>query len=114
MAQLYTNSRCHGPHPFIVQLRDLETHKPLKGYAFVVDKLETSLKFYRIQVGDIGPKFGINGSDNGFLLFDHYRIPRKNMLMRFSKVNPCGQYVAPKHAKLGFGSMVFVRSVGNC
>ncbi|KAI6190611.1 Acyl-CoA oxidase dehydrogenase and Acyl-CoA oxidase domain containing protein [Aphelenchoides bicaudatus] len=95
MAQLYTKGQCHGPHPFIVQLRDLETHNPLKG----------------IQVGDIGPKYGINGSDNGYLLFDHYRIPRKNMLMRFSKVKPCGAYVHPKHSKLGFGSMIFVRSI---
>ncbi|PIO57081.1 acyl-CoA dehydrogenase, middle domain protein, partial [Teladorsagia circumcincta] len=33
VAQLYTQGVCHGPHPFIVQLRDLETHKPLKGAA---------------------------------------------------------------------------------
>lgn len=31
MAQLYTNGHCHGPHPFVVQLRDLDTHKPLRG-----------------------------------------------------------------------------------
>uniref|UniRef100_A0A1I7YEX9 Acyl-CoA_dh_1 domain-containing protein n=1 Tax=Steinernema glaseri TaxID=37863 RepID=A0A1I7YEX9_9BILA len=33
------------------------------------------------------------------------------MLMRYSKVLPDGTYVAPKHAKLGYGTMVFVRSV---
>ncbi|KAI6223609.1 Acyl-CoA oxidase dehydrogenase and Acyl-CoA oxidase domain containing protein [Aphelenchoides fujianensis] len=100
MAQLYTQGRCFGPHPFIVQLRDLDTHKPLKG----------------IRVGDIGPKLGINGSDNGYLLFDHVRIPRKNLLMRYAKVNPNGEYVPPKHSKLGFGSMVFVlgRGVHDC
>ena len=31
-----------GPHPFIVQLRDLKHHKPVDG----------------IAVGDIGPKYG--------------------------------------------------------
>lgn len=31
MAQLYTKGKCEGPHPFIVQLRDEETHKPLPG-----------------------------------------------------------------------------------
>ena len=31
-----------GPHGFVVQIRDMETHKPLPG----------------ITVGDIGPKFG--------------------------------------------------------
>ncbi|GMR33208.1 hypothetical protein PMAYCL1PPCAC_03403, partial [Pristionchus mayeri] len=95
MAQLYTNGECKGPHPFFVPLRDPDTHMPLKG----------------VTLGDIGPKFGINGSDNGFLIFDHYRIPRRNMFMRFSKVLPDGTYVAPPHAKLGFGTMVFVRSI---
>ncbi|CAI5456765.1 unnamed protein product [Caenorhabditis angaria] len=95
VAQLYTKGQCKGPHPFIVQLRDLETHKPMKG----------------VRLGDIGPKLGINGSDNGFLLFDKYRIPRKAMLMRYSKVQPDGTYIAPAHSKLGYGTMVFVRSI---
>lgn len=29
---------------------------------------------------------GINGSDNGFLLFSNHRIPRENLLMRYAKV----------------------------
>ncbi|GMT02811.1 hypothetical protein PENTCL1PPCAC_24985, partial [Pristionchus entomophagus] len=97
MAQLYTNgvNKYQGPHPFFVPLRDHDTHMPLKG----------------VTLGDIGPKFGINSNDNGFLIFDHYRIPRRNMFMRFSKVLPDGTYVAPPHAKLGFGTMVFVRSI---
>ncbi|GMT02810.1 hypothetical protein PENTCL1PPCAC_24984, partial [Pristionchus entomophagus] len=97
MAQLYTNGQCKvaGPHPFYVPLRDPDTHMPFKG----------------VTLGDIGPKFGINGSDNGFLIFDQYRIPRRNMFMRFSKVLPDGTYVLPPHSKLGFGTMVFVRSI---
>uniref|UniRef100_A0A0K0D374 Acyl-coenzyme A oxidase n=1 Tax=Angiostrongylus cantonensis TaxID=6313 RepID=A0A0K0D374_ANGCA len=95
VAQLYTQGVCRGPHPFIVQIRDLETHKPLKG----------------IRVGDIGPKFGFNSADNGFLLFDNYRIPRQNMLMRHSKVEKNGTFIAPKHSKLSYGTMVFVRSI---
>lgn len=31
MAQLYSLGRCHGVHPFIVQLRDLKSHEPLEG-----------------------------------------------------------------------------------
>ena len=31
MAQLYTNNKFEGPHPFIVQLRSEETHEPLPG-----------------------------------------------------------------------------------
>ena len=95
MAQLHTDGKWRGPHPFFVQLRDLNTHKPLPG----------------VTVGDIGPKLGINGSDNGFLRFTNYRIPRRSMLMKNSKVLPDGTYVPPQHAKLGFGAMVFVRSI---
>lgn len=40
-----------------------------------------------ITIGDIGPKMGIPGIDNGFLIFNNYRIPRKNMFMRYSQVN---------------------------
>ncbi|GMT34897.1 hypothetical protein PFISCL1PPCAC_26194, partial [Pristionchus fissidentatus] len=97
MAQLYTNGQnmIQGPHPFFVPLRDPDTHMPYRG----------------VTLGDIGPKFGINSNDNGFLIFDNYRIPRRNMFMRFSKVLPDGTYVKPPHAKLGFGTMVFVRSI---
>uniref|UniRef100_A0AAF5D072 Acyl-coenzyme A oxidase n=1 Tax=Strongyloides stercoralis TaxID=6248 RepID=A0AAF5D072_STRER len=95
MAQLYTNGKNRGPHPFIVQLRDLNNHMPLPG----------------IIIGDIGPKLGVNGADNGFLLFKNYRIPRENMLMKHSKVLPNGEYIAPKHSKLGYGAMVFTRSI---
>ncbi|GMT34858.1 hypothetical protein PFISCL1PPCAC_26155, partial [Pristionchus fissidentatus] len=95
MAQLHTNGENKGPHLFMVPLRDEATHSPLPG----------------ITVGDIGPKLGINANDNGFLIFDHYRIPRRNMFMKYSKVEPNGTYTAPPHAKLGFGAMVLVRSL---
>ncbi|KAK5240433.1 hypothetical protein LTS06_012458, partial [Exophiala xenobiotica] len=29
MAQLFINGKNHGPHPFVVQIRDLKTHEPL-------------------------------------------------------------------------------------
>lgn len=46
-----------GPHPFIVQVRDMKTHKPLDG----------------IVVGDIGPKYGYASMDNAYMLMDNYR-----------------------------------------
>ena len=61
-----------GPHPFIVQIRDLKTHLPLEG----------------IAVGDIGPKYGYAPMDNGYMLFDHFRIPHDAMLSRYSWVDP--------------------------
>ncbi|XP_077990354.1 peroxisomal acyl-coenzyme A oxidase 1-like [Glandiceps talaboti] len=93
MAQLCTKGKCYGVHPFLVQLRSLETHQPLKG----------------VTVGDIGPKFGFNSSDNGFLGLDHVSIPRTNMLMKFAKVLPDGTYVKPPRDKLAYGSMMYVR-----
>jgi acyl-CoA oxidase len=42
MAQLIISGKNYGPHPFVVQIRDLGTHEMLEN----------------IYVGDIGPKFG--------------------------------------------------------
>jgi acyl-CoA oxidase len=47
----------HGPHPFIVQVRDMKTHLPLSG----------------VVVGDIGAKYGYITMDNAYMLFDNFR-----------------------------------------
>ena len=41
-----------------------------------------------IKLGDIGAKFSItySGNDNGFMMFDHVRIPLNQMLMGLAKV----------------------------
>lgn len=70
LAQLHTQGKCHGIHPFIVQLRDEESHQPLPG----------------IKVGEIGCKLGMNSTNNGYLGFEQVRIPRTNMLMKNNKV----------------------------
>lgn len=95
MAQLFTQGRCHGVHPFIVQLRDLKSHEPLKG----------------VTVGDIGPKFGYETMDNGFLRFDQFRIPRVNMVMKNAKVERDGRFVkSSTSSKLAYGAMVQTRA----
>lgn len=53
---------------------------------------------------------GYNAVDNGYLRFDHLRIPRRNMLMKHSKVDVDGTYHPPPVAKASYGTMVFVRS----
>ena len=40
-----------------------------------------------IEIGDIGPKFGFVGVDNGYMKLNKYRIPRMNMLMKYAQVN---------------------------
>ncbi|ETN61709.1 acyl-CoA oxidase [Anopheles darlingi] len=95
MAQLYSKGKCHGIQPFIVQLRDEETHMPLKG----------------ITIGEIGNKLGMNGVNNGFLGFDQVRIPRKNMLMKNAKLLEDGTFVKPPSQALTYGTMMFVRVI---
>ncbi|XP_062520346.1 peroxisomal acyl-coenzyme A oxidase 1-like isoform X2 [Corticium candelabrum] len=94
MARLIARGRDHGIHPFIVQLRSLEDHVPLEG----------------ITVGDIGPKMGYATSDNGFLQLTNVRIPRDQMLMRYSQVAPDGTYSRLAGGeKLMYGTMLTVR-----
>ncbi|CAH1980508.1 unnamed protein product [Acanthoscelides obtectus] len=95
VAQLYTQGKCHGIHPFVVQLRDEETHEPLPG----------------IKIGEIGCKLGMNSTNNGYLGFDNVRIPRNYMLMKNSQVLPDGTYVKSPSSKLTYGTMIFVRVV---
>ncbi|KAF9897129.1 acyl-coenzyme A oxidase, partial [Lobosporangium transversale] len=96
-AKLIIDGKDYGAHVFVVPIRSLEDHKPFPG----------------IEVGDIGPKAygGFNKMDNGFARFNKYRIPRENMLMRFSKVSRDGVFTKPPHDKLSYGSMVLLRSV---
>lgn len=63
-----------GVQAFMVQVRDLETHRALPG----------------VEVGDIGPKFGFYSKDNGYCIFKGVRIPRRNMLMRYVNVDKSG------------------------
>ncbi|KAK5711960.1 hypothetical protein LTR17_018168 [Elasticomyces elasticus] len=85
----------HGPHPFIVQIRDMKTHENMPG----------------IAVGDIGPKYGYAPMDNGYMLFDHFRIPHSAMLSNYSRVDPntC-TYSKPANPAVVYGSLTYVRA----
>jgi acyl-CoA oxidase len=91
-SEVYVN---HGPQPFIVQIRDMKTHKPLPG----------------IAVGDIGPKYGYAPMDNGYMLFDHLKVPHSAMLSRYSMVDPntC-TYSKPANPAVVYGSLTAVRA----
>ncbi|KAI3792933.1 hypothetical protein L2E82_06826 [Cichorium intybus] len=96
-ARLIVGGQFHGVHGFIVQLRSLEDHSPLRG----------------ITVGDIGLKFGngaYNTMDNGVLRFSHVRIPRNQMLMRVLQVTKDGKIMqSDVPRQLIYGTMVYVR-----
>lgn len=95
MAQLILDGKSQGPHPLVVPIRDLKTREVLPGR----------------KIGDIGPKAGYNTTDNGFMLFDHVRVPHFNLLARFSKVEPeSGKYIPPPNAKLAYGTLTWVRA----
>ncbi|OBT71134.1 hypothetical protein VF21_09555 [Pseudogymnoascus sp. 05NY08] len=85
----------YGPHPFILQIRDMKTHRPLDG----------------IVVGDIGPKYGYAPMDNGYMLFDHHRIPHSAMLSRYSRVDrDTSEYTKPENPAVVYGSLTNARA----
>lgn len=65
-----------GLHAFLVPVRDPVTLK----------------SFGNITIGDIGEKCGLNGIDNGFVMFHNYRVPKNNLLNRTGDVNDDGEY----------------------
>ena len=75
-AQLVIDGKKYGPHPFIVPIRDPKTHLPFKG----------------VTIGDCGPKNGSDNIDNGYVLFNNYRIPQDYGLDRLSGVDENGKF----------------------
>jgi acyl-CoA oxidase len=75
-AQLYIGEKCYGVHAYIAPIRDVKTHKLLPG----------------VLIGDCGPKNGLNGIDNGFIILDKVRVPWANQLDRISGVTEDGKF----------------------
>ncbi|GMF16413.1 unnamed protein product [Phytophthora fragariaefolia] len=84
----------HGVQSFIVPLRDVQTHDPLPG----------------VSIGDMGSKMGLQGVDNGWIQFDHVRIPRANMLRRYAQVSRDGVFSQTQHkAQLAYAALLVNR-----
>jgi acyl-CoA oxidase len=64
----------YGIAPFLVQLRCRDTHKYMPG----------------IEAGDLGPKLGYAGKDNGWLTLNKVRVPRSQLLQKFLEVDRDG------------------------
>lgn len=75
--QLIVGEESHGVHATMVPIRD-EAGTPLPG----------------VTPGDHGAKGGLAGVDNGTLLFDQVRVPRRMLLDRYGGVNADGDYVS--------------------
>jgi acyl-CoA oxidase len=74
-AQLVARGETQGVHAFVVPIRD-DAGNPMPC----------------VHIEDCGLKAGLNGVDNGRLYFDDVRIPRDNLLNRYSNVTEDGTY----------------------
>merc|ERR1711976_911024 len=87
MAQLIVDGKNEGIHAVLVRMRD--------------DKLQT---MPGVTIEDMGYKMGLNGVDNAKLSFDNVRIPRENLLNKYSDVTEDGNFVS----KIGSGRARFL------
>lgn len=92
MAQMSIGNKSYGMHPFLVPMREPETHKLLPG----------------VFAMDMGPKVGAPAMDNGYITFQRVSIPRENLLGRFQHVHRDGTYETRNQAAkaLTRGAMV--------
>jgi len=75
-AHLHVGGVNQGIHGVLVRCRD-DNLQPVDG----------------VTVEDMGHKMGLNGVDNAKLTFDNVRVPRKNLLNRFSDITDEGEFV---------------------
>ncbi|CAG8450350.1 14400_t:CDS:10 [Cetraspora pellucida] len=90
ICQTIIDSKSYGIDWFIVPLRDRKTGQLLPG----------------VTAGDIGAKYGRNGLDSGWIQFSNVRIPRKNMLMKWSKVTEDGNYISPQNPAIAYTTLI--------
>ncbi|XP_071443001.1 peroxisomal acyl-coenzyme A oxidase 3-like isoform X2 [Hetaerina americana] len=87
----------HGLHAFVVPIRCPRT----------------LLAYPGIIVGDMGEKLGLNAMDNGFLMFNHYRIPKDCLLDKTGGVDDFGVYKTPyRDPQKRFGASLGSLSAG--
>ena len=75
--QLIVDGKNEGIHGVLVRCRD-DNLNPIPG----------------VTVEDMGHKMGLNGVDNAKLTFDNVRVPRENLLNRYSDVSPDGKFTS--------------------
>lgn len=74
-ANLIINNKNEGIHVFLVRIRN-DKGDILPG----------------INLGDCGPKFGMNGIDNGWVIFRRVKIPYDFLLDKYSSIDDKGNF----------------------
>ena len=77
----------------MVQIRDYETHRPLPGF----------------EIGDIGPKYGFDEKDNGYMIMKNIRIPRTDLFRRYINVSKEGEVTRKGNPLVLYSTMMFTR-----
>jgi len=75
--QTIVRGKNEGVNAVLVRIRD-DKMKPMPGVSIV----------------DMGVKMGLNGVDNGALFFNQVRVPRVNMMNRYSDVDEKGNFTS--------------------
>ena len=81
-AQLYVDGQHYGIHTINVRCRD-DNLQPIPG----------------VVIEDMGYKIGLNGVDNAKFTFNNVRVPRENLLNRYSDVEADGTFVSKQDVK---------------
>eukprot|EP00345_Euplotes_harpa_P007305 CAMPEP_0168329816 /NCGR_PEP_ID=MMETSP0213-20121227/7337_1 /TAXON_ID=151035 /ORGANISM="Euplotes harpa, Strain FSP1.4" /LENGTH=668 /DNA_ID=CAMNT_0008333221 /DNA_START=101 /DNA_END=2107 /DNA_ORIENTATION=- len=92
-AKLIIKGESYGIHAFFMQIRDFDTHTPLKG----------------IEIGDIGPKYGYPLKDNGYMIFNKVRIPRSAILSKYVNVTKDGIIDIKGDPRIAYATMLYIR-----
>ena len=92
-ARCIVNGDDYGVQPFMVQIRDVETFLRRKGF----------------ESGCVGPKIGYTSKDNGWAIFTHVRIPRKNMFMGLASVDKEGNFEITGDMRVLYTIMMNIR-----
>ena len=92
-AKTILNGEDKGIQSFVCQIRHLDDHRPLKG----------------LEIGDIGPKYGYASKDNGYLMFNNFKIPRSAMLSRYTEVTKEGVLISKGDPRIAYAAMMLIR-----
>lgn len=92
-AKMIVDGHSMGVHAFITRIRDRHSHIPLRG----------------LEIGDIGPKYGYGGKDNGYMIFKDFKIPRTALLSRFVSLEKGGELNIRGDPKVAYTTMLWVR-----